>query len=222
MPKKITSPSAVTSSSPPSGLLNRRDTLALLSAPLLLLIGDSVLAQTSGLQSYDVELVVFRNLGGASSEDWGSQANPSGQGLIPDTGEAAEALAEATPLTAPSATFPPLPASKFKLTSIADTLRRSKRYQPVAHFGWSQPGYARGEAKFAPVDSLIGSTNSGLGGRIALARGRYLHLTLDITVTGDDGQRYQLQQTRRMRSNERHYIDHPKFGVIALIAPSAG
>ncbi len=32
--------------------------------------------------------------------------------------------------------------------------------------------------------------------------------------------RYVLRQTRRMRSNERHYIDSPKFGVIAIITPS--
>ena len=64
--------------------------------------------------------------------------------------------------------------------------------------------------------------SSGLSGQIALSRGRYLHLTLDLGLsTGDrSGQRYVLRQTRRMRSNERHYIDHPKFGVIALITPT--
>ena len=63
--------------------------------------------------------------------------------------------------------------------------------------------------------------SSGLTGQIALSRGRYLHLTLDLAYTAPDGQRYVLRQSRRMRSTERHYIDHPKFGVIALITPSA-
>jgi hypothetical protein len=99
-------------------------------------------------------------------------------------------------------------------------LKRSRNYQTIAHFGWTQPGYARNDARFTPVESLIGSSTSGLTGRIALARGRYLHLTLDLSLSAEDGQRYQLQQTRRMRSNERHYIDHPKFGVVALITPS--
>jgi hypothetical protein len=64
---------------------------------------------------------------------------------------------------------------------------------------------------------------SGLQGQIALSRGRYLHLTLDLVydAQGETPQRYVLRQTRRMRSTERHYIDSPKFGVIAVITPSS-
>jgi len=40
-------------------------------------------------------------------------------------------------------------------------------------------------------------------------------------LPGEAPQRFVLRQTRRMRSNERHYIDSPKFGVIAVITPSA-
>jgi hypothetical protein len=58
---------------------------------------------------------------------------------------------------------------------------------------------------------------------VALARGRYLHLTLDLALQpAGSSERYILRQTRRMRSTERHYIDHPKFGVIAVITPSGG
>jgi hypothetical protein len=65
--------------------------------------------------------------------------------------------------------------------------------------------------------------STGLSGQIALSRGRYLHLTLELTYDSaeEGGDRMVLRQTRRMRSNERHYIDHPKFGVIAIITPSA-
>lgn len=203
-----------------SRAVSRRQALALLGAPALLLLADNVVAQQSvtGMTSYDVELIVFRQLSsGAANEEWASEA--AGSGPADPTGDA---QAEAAPMTAPTATFPSLPPAKMKLNNIEDTLRRSKRYQPLAHFGWTQPGYPRNDARFIPLDALIGTTNSGLSGRIALARGRYLHLTLDLVLTGEDGQRYVLQQTRRMRSNERHYIDHPKFGVIALITPSDG
>jgi len=30
---------------------------------------------------------------------------------------------------------------------------------------------------------------------------------------------WQLNQSRRMKSNETHYIDHPKFGVLLRIQP---
>lgn len=203
-----------------SQAVSRRQALALLGAPALLLLADNVVAQQSvtGMTSYDVELIVFRQLSsGATNEEWSAEAAGSGPG-----DPSGDAQAEAAPMTAPTATFPSLPPAKMKLNTIEDTLRRSKRYQPLAHFGWTQPGYPRNDARFIPVDALIGTSNSGLSGRIALARGRYLHLTLDLVLTGEDGQHYVLQQTRRMRSNERHYIDHPKFGVIALITPSDG
>ena len=33
---------------------------------------------------------------------------------------------------------------------------------------------------------------------------------------------YRLQQSRRMRSNEIHYIDHPRFGLIVQVTPYEG
>jgi hypothetical protein len=30
---------------------------------------------------------------------------------------------------------------------------------------------------------------------------------------------YRLQQSRRMRSNEVHYLDHPLFGIIVQVTP---
>jgi hypothetical protein len=185
----------------------------------------SASAQQTGLTSYDVELVIFRTLATkATPEDWRLEAGTAGQHLAttdedaPDSEQPIE-----PPPSAPLETFPPLPASKFKLTAIADTLRRSRNYQPLAHFGWTQPGFPRGESRYLSIDGLV-PAGTGLGGQIALARGRYLHLTLELTYDSPDdgGQRMVLKQTRRMRSNERHYIDHPKFGVIALITPSTG
>jgi len=208
--------------------VTRREALAWVGAPLLLLVCERSGAQAvPALQSYDVELVVFRNLSSnASAEQWAMENNAANVDAGANAGTDADAAAEAAPTTAPSTTFPPLPPARLQLTAIADTLKRSRRYQPVAHFGWTQPGYARNDARFTSVESLLnassGASSSGLTGRIALARGRYLHLTLDLSLDGEDGQRYQLQQTRRMRSNERHYLDHPKFGVVALITPSEG
>ena len=113
-----------------------------------------------------------------------------------------------------------MPASKLKLQGIEDAMKRSRNYQPLAHFGWTQPGYPRDVAKYLSVNSMVPSS-SGLLGQIALSRGRFLHLTLDLVydaaVVGETPQRYVLRQTRRMRSNEKHYIDHPKFGVIAIV-----
>jgi hypothetical protein len=151
------------------------------------------------------------------------EAAAAGQRLsIPDDEPSPFATTDPVPLA--PATFPALSASKYKLTAIADSLRRSRNFQPLAHFGWTQPGYPRDTAKYQSVNSLV-PAGSGLQGQIALSRGRYLHLTLDLVydapvAAGEPSQRFVLRQTRRMRSNERHYLDHPRFGVIAIVTPS--
>jgi hypothetical protein len=191
---------------------------------LILLIGICLTASspaqqavTPGLQSYDVELVIFRSLKPkASPEQWGLEAAAAGQRLtIPQDDQVPFITSEGTPPAI--ATYPSVPEDRLKLTAVVDALRRSRDYQPIAHIGWTQPGYPRDAARFLPVNSLL-PASSGVMGQIGLSRGRYLHLTIDL-VLDQDGERYVLRQTRRMRSNERHYIDHPNFGVIAVITP---
>jgi hypothetical protein len=121
--------------------------------------------------------------------------------------------------------FPPVAVERLKLNTVEDTLKRSRNYQPLAHLSWTQPGFPRTSARAISINSLV-PANSGLVGEIALSRGRYLHLTLDLVYTepgvaGAPPQRFALRQTRRMRSNERHYIDHPRIGVVAVVTPSA-
>jgi hypothetical protein len=182
---------------------------------------------TPVLQSYDVELLIFRQLHpSASPEEWSMEAAAAGQRLaIPDDEPTPFTSSEPAPAT--TATFPALAPSKFKLTATADTLRRSRNYQPLAHFGWTQPGYPRGDARYLPINALV-PAGSGLVGQVALSRGRYLHLTLDLVydapgaTAGEPTQRFVLRQSRRMRSNERHYMDSPRFGVIAIVTPSSG
>ena len=190
----------------------------------VLLAAVSASAQQPPLQSYDVELLVFRSLNpNASPEEWSMEAAAAGQRLaIPDDEPSPFASSEPAPVIA--ASFPALASGKFKLSAIADTLRRSRNYQPLAHFGWTQPGYPRGDAKYLPINAMV-PAGSGLVGQVALSRGRYLHLTLDLVydapgAAGEATQRFVLRQSRRMRSNERHYIDSPRFGVIAIITPS--
>lgn len=192
-------------------------------AALALLAGASGAQQATPLQSYDVELIIFRTLSGsATPEQWSAENGGAKQDSVLTDEDAATVVN--TPIARVATTtekFPDLAAAKFKLTAIEDSLKRSRNYQVLGHFGWIQPGFPRTEAHYTSINSQV-LQGSGLIGQIALSRGRYLHLTLDLTLEppSEAGQRYVLQQTRRMRSNERHYIDHPKFGVIALITQS--
>jgi hypothetical protein len=68
---------------------------------------------------------------------------------------------------------------------------------------------------------------------VTVSLSRYLHLSTDITyynpevylaeqiaqqnIDAPSIEHFRLVESRRMRSKEIHYIDHPYFGIIALI-----
>lgn len=67
-------------------------------------------------------------------------------------------------------------------------------------------------------------------GTVTVSLSRYLHLAADLVFRAplrEDGaepgvaylQSFAMDQRRRMRSREIHYLDHPRFGVIAMITP---
>jgi hypothetical protein len=204
----------------------KRASGAILTALALATLGPAS-AQQTDLQSYEVELVIFRHLAsnGTPEQTGLDSAFGTRAGLSDDDPSTLESPVE-NPLDSAVETFPGLPSSKFKLTAIEEALRRSRNYRPVAHIGWTQPGYPINAARYLSVNSFV-PASSGLTGRIALSRGRYLHLTLDLVYENaepdsDSRGRHVLKQSRRMRSNERHYIDHPEFGVIAVVTPSGG
>ena len=180
-------------------------------------------AQDAAPIVYDVELVVFQNLGsGATPEDWMLEAQVAARE------QPVVNAVEEGPITAPTVPFfgtpdigrQVLPRERFKLSAIAASLQRSRSYRPLAHFGWSQAGTPLNGTTPMPLGDLL--PTGALTGSAALARGRFLHLTLDLSFQPEgEVNRYVLRQTRRMRSNERHYIDHPQFGVIALVTPQA-
>ena len=179
------------------------------------------------MQAYEVELLIFRNLGGRETpENWGIEAAGSGQRLaIPDDEPSPFSATETPPPPVATATFPALPAAKMKLTAIEDTMRRSRGYQPIAHVGWTQPGFARNAAKYLSVSSLVPSYIRPAGTDRPVARPLSAsHIGPGVRRARRRANRHSaivLRQTRRMRSNERHYIDSPKIGVIAVITPSS-
>jgi len=83
-----------------------------------------------------------------------------------------------------------------------------------------------------PVDDLEGPPAPFIDGTIKLVRKRFLHIEADFIyrapfIEDKDNrlerqqwpQAFRLQETRRMRSREIHYLDHPMFGVLILATP---
>ena len=61
-----------------------------------------------------------------------------------------------------------------------------------------------------------------LDGTFKVSLNRYLHVNTDLQFidhTTDEPLSYSLIDSRRVKSGEIHYIDHPAFGVIFKITP---
>ena len=95
-------------------------------------------------------------------------------------------------------------------------------------------------ATTAPVVAQVPAGLANLQGVITIVLSRYLHLdvemlyqkesedkTVDMFDTSfledrsDKEPIYYMKQNRRMRSQETHYIDHPKFSLLVRITPLA-
>lgn len=118
-----------------------------------------------------------------------------------------------------------LPASDFELAGLASRLRASGRYVPVAHIAWEQVASPWGKPMRIPVQN-VGLDAPGITGTVALERGVFLHLVLDLRYAMSDppagldappGTVFVLDESHRVRLKERNYFDHPAFGAIALV-----
>jgi hypothetical protein len=178
-------------------------------------------AQAPTGNAYNIEVVVFRAvtaLGGA--ENWGA---PAPRNLSSD-GETVSGSAQVGRFVRV------IPSSQFQLTDVANKLRSSGIYVPVAHVAWSQTASDWGTRAGFNVQRL-GMNVPGLSGTVFLERGQYLHLGMALTYAPDNpaagigagpGTTFSLSETRRIRFYERNYYDHPGFGVIALVTPAQG
>ena len=92
------------------------------------------------------------------------------------------------------------------------------------HLSWLQSVPERGK----PLSIMVAKTEANLAGYVRVTIGRYLHFEADLWTTVEkkdetdspqDNQFMALRESRRMRSDELHYLDHPAFGVITKISP---
>ena len=134
--------------------------------------------------------------------------------------------------------------SDLTLRSEFTALNRQRDLRPLIHRRWRQPVPPRNAAQpiyfTNELDSSAGLTALGLPkleGFISVTVERYLHFSPTLWYNADTlGLAPQafpaqsppalpinnymiMQESRRLRSGELHYLDHPKFGVIVRINP---
>jgi len=80
----------------------------------------------------------------------------------------------------------------------------------------------QGQPALIPLDALQEPVVSPpvLDGTIRVHLARYLHADVDLVFHRDDVEfPFRLAASRRMRSGELHYLDHPVFGVLIKVVP---
>ena len=111
-----------------------------------------------------------------------------------------------------------------------NALRNNPDYRVLFHEAWQMPVYGKNRKRTLPIRIQGGQRINNryeLDGTITVSVARYLHVDTNLflskfqTVEGEPqvSQVIPMQQSRRMRSKELHYIDHPKFGILIYFTP---
>ncbi len=162
------------------------------------------------LQEYRVEILVMRHLNNEARSFEAPQIQE--QTIVSDT-----------------AVFPPeeerrrvryrsLRSSDLQLSKARAQLRRSRDFRPLMDIGWTQAALGSERAGWVRVS---GAAEDGtvISGEARLAVSRYLHLRLDLEADIPGKGKFRMDESRRMKSGDLHYFDHPEFGALVIIIP---
>jgi hypothetical protein len=178
---------------------------------LLLLFGFGLLstlparaASADKESTYEIEVVVFEN------------RLPE---LIGDEMLARDAEARIKKLE--SAVTPEAAVSEPYLhPTITSLLDQDGHYRVLAHQHWQQTIDAKTVAK--PV-RVMATNPAELEGTIRFFMSRHLHLDVNLlfrdVAAGSGNVVYRLNEQRKLKSQETHYFDHPRLGVLIRVMP---
>ncbi len=193
----------------------------MLGATLSLLSGLWLLptpAQAITDRAYDIEIIVFRQLYEAGSEELWNPPVIKFDDTHTDLGTFNDStpttVLEINPLLIPQI----LDFEQLQMSELFESLRRSKNYRPVLHEGWRMHLDNRVDAE--PRAIIADDSPYRFGGDITVSAERKLHVNIDIELRAG-GQKYYLQENRTLRRKDIHYFDHPMFGVIMRITRPA-
>ena len=88
-------------------------------------------------------------------------------------------------------------------TSIVD----SEDYQLTHHFSWAQESLPYSES------AAVNIIEQGLNGWIKVYASHLLFINLDLDFNG-----YRMNEKRRIKLDEKHFFDHPKFGLLMQVS----
>lgn len=192
------------------------------------------LAAPAGAQQstpwYEIELIVFR------------QPDPTGldaelHPVDPPPPEAEQVVTLRQLQGGATLPYAMLDSGELQLGAVYQRLQDSGRYQPLLHIGWRQPGLSSAEAASVAIppewQPWGNALRPPLHGLIRFQQDRFLHFAVDLryrpepafdavsfsegTLDVEPQPTYVHQQSRRVRTGELHYLDHPALGVLVQV-----
>ena len=163
---------------------------------------------------YGIEVLIFsRDNGSTDNEYWPIPDKAPASGITPSS----------------NGSYRDRSAESFMLKSTDQRIRNAGGLRVLYHKAWSQP--VRKGQNSEPVAIRAGQMMPDgyyeLEGAITVDRGHYLHFKPDLqlrrNIMLEDGSITTitaiLDEPRRMKSAEAHYIDHPLFGILVYATP---
>ena len=180
--------------------------------------------------NYTVDLVVFRNLMPdlEGKEIWSPDRVDT---MIPGLDQA-KPVADSNDAT----------TDIGKAVAVLET---NDKYQVLTHKRWVQTADARSSSPVMRITDQAGD----LDGTVVFYMSRFLHVDVDLLLKDQPGQKtetvsandvqpvavsssaadattsnnqelvFRIDESRRIRSSQMNYFDHPKFGVLLIITP---
>lgn len=203
--------------------MNRRDSLLLLPLLAASVFAEGTLEDEQiDVRRYTVEIIIFSY---AQEVSTGTEIFPADEPPIEEFLED-DFLIEDSPIE-------PLPEpvqyelvalsdQDFSLDDIYERMEQLDVYEPLMHFGWTQPTYPKEDTVARPLNSFA-APPAGLEGDLTLYLSRYLHLVVDLQLDAPPTSepevpiRYRIEEDRIFRNGDLRYYDHPKFGLLAKI-----
>ncbi len=138
-----------------------------------------------------------------------------------------------------------LAEEELELLEFYEHIERLDVYEPLLHFGWTQPTLPLAETRSRVLEEFV-TPPEGLSGEFSLYLERYLHLTVNLELDAEDTPvdtevpeveqepvawydeagyeiiepqpvHYRIQEDRIFKNGDLRYFDHPRFGVLAKI-----
>lgn len=184
---------------------------------------------------YEIELILFKQgPDSGNSEQWPDDpGSPDWEGMVSLVPEVTDSTGQPPP-------YAVLPSSAWQLRALYNELGRSNGVEPLFHQTWRQPVVSSATAAH-PVylgphfnRAVDTSPTPPFEGTIRISVNRYFHVNLDLLLMGANRAATATEPpplansptwgsirfiaSRRMRSGELHYIDHPRVGALILIS----